>query len=216
MKHKFLKSFLFSLCLLGQAGFASDAYSGAYGKQAVMSPASTSLSLGNANTMPQQNPSNYAQGNGVYLTGQSAMPQPMPAQANPYYAPPQAQTYSSPAQGYYPQTMPLDPMVGYGANSYTAYKPVYGQPPQMVQRNSVNYGEPNNYPYRRTPEVVLNPNSMTGYNPEAGKPQSSVMNILNGIGGSQRPNGNWLQRVFHRNDSNNTAIASPDQRAFGW
>lgn len=197
--------------MVGQTCVSADPYTSAYGPQAIMSPATTSLSY----SLPAQAQTNSAQPNGVYLTGQqqqASMPAAQPSTSAPYYAPPQMQmpAYS---QGYYPQTMPLDPMTGYGANSYTAYKPIYGQSPQMVQRNSTNYGEANNFPYRKTPEVVLNPNSMTGYNPEAGKPQSSVMNILNGI--TQRPvnNGNWFQRVFQRGGTN---TATSEQKPFAW
>jgi hypothetical protein len=205
MKPTFLTAIFFSCFILGQVSlsYASDAYSSAYGSQATMSPATTNLSLSGG----QLSQANYVPGNGVFLTGQPATAAPvMPQQMapNPYFAQPSSQAYPGiPAQNYYPQSMPLDPMVGYGANSYTAYKPVYGQPSDMVQRNSASYLENNNFPYRKNPNMILNPNSMTGMNGAAGQPNNAVMNILTGSG-QQVSNANWFQKVFHRGEQAQT------------
>ncbi len=204
----------------------ADPYSSAFGPQATMSPATTSLSLSGNGGIPQAaTPSSYTPGNGVYLSGQPAivssspmaqgMPvsaQPMAMQApvaNPYYgAAPAAQ---APNYGYgspYPGS-PMEQM-GYsaGGNTYTTTKPQYGQPSHMVQRNSASYVDNNSFPYRNNPSVVLNPNSMTGVGGQnAQNINPGVLGILNRSNNNQQngqttQNGGgmagWMQKVFHR------------------
>lgn len=202
------------------ANAQSGPYGSAYGPQAVMSPAATSslnLGPGQSSQMPaatQAGNGVYTPGNGVYLAGQSAvvpqanpMPvapvvqpvapvapfsQPSPFGANPYqqaaYAPQQMASTTQYAGTPYQQP----------GNTYQAFKPSYGQPAHMVQRNSASYMS-EKLPYRQNPNIVLNPNSRTGI--QRGKePTPAVMGILNGPRQTTSNSriSNWFNNVFNR------------------
>ncbi|MDX1919793.1 MAG: hypothetical protein SFU25_03550 [Candidatus Caenarcaniphilales bacterium] len=236
-----LLSLSFSLNPQTQQKVQADPYSSAYGPQAVMSPATTS-SLNIGNSAPNASTSTYNPGNGVYLTGQSAlsptvnptlapsmamgpgMPSSYPSgmAASPYYAQPQSmpsmgmmpnsmpQGYQSPYASQMPSAAPgYSPSPYANANTYEAYKPTYGNPAQMVQRNSSSYMA-EDLPYRNKPQVVLNPNSMTGMQ-QGSKPSDAISGILNGPRQTQSkgiPGTNWLGKVF-RKDA--TVAAQPAQ-----
>jgi hypothetical protein len=213
---------IFLAFLISSLAFSSvnaDPYSSAYGAQAQMSPASSTLSLG-GNAQVTGAPS-YMPGNGVYLSGQPAIAQqaaPIMAPinggaANPYYAPQSPVAAPAYGQPYGAPMAAADPYAAYaGPNSYLTAKPAYGQPPHMVQRNSASYTTNNTFPYRNSPGVVLNPNSMTGLQNNQQNINPNVMNILGGNQPQaatasaqtvplQSNNPNWFSKVFHRDAS---------------
>lgn len=155
---------------------------------------------------------------GMMQPASPSMMQSMPygMSANPYYG--QQSQSMNPSMGMYsamPNSMPQSfqtpypgqmPMnSGYSqtpfanANTYEAYKPPYGAPPHMVQRNSASFMS-ESLPYRNRPQVVLNPNSMTGMQ-QGPKPNDAISGILNGPRQSNArtiPGANWLGKVFRK------------------
>ncbi|MDJ0625651.1 MAG: hypothetical protein QNJ31_04700 [Candidatus Caenarcaniphilales bacterium] len=246
-RNRLIISFLVNSLLLTASYTQSAPYNSAYGPQAVMSPAaSSSLNIPSqlanqqiSSPNGQQSASAYVPGNGVYLSGQKAiLNQASPIPQAPVIQPTQpvasfAQPYTNPYQSNNPygQQMPSAMMQQqaypspYGQNgTYQAYKPQYGQPADLVQRNSaMNLGNSNKLNYRRNPRIVLNPDSNTGI--QRGKePNSAVLGILNGPKQTVGSGGmsNWFRRVFSRQgglttaNNNPKAIPISNQRPLGF
>jgi hypothetical protein len=111
---------------------------GAYGKQAMMSPATTS-SLNFGGSQPAQADASaqspYTPGNGVFLTGQPAVlpsTRPTAPQGNGFISPEQSYPMPGGGYGYAPQQHPQMPYGSPYPGQQSAYAPQYGQNPYAV------------------------------------------------------------------------------------
>jgi hypothetical protein len=217
-----LTFFVLSGPLFVQAEPFSSAY-GAQAQMSPATTSSLSLSSPPSQSSGPYNPGNgvYLTGQpavssglnmpGAFGAGMPGSSAPgMPAMGyggqSPYMAYPSMMGMQSPMNSMGYQNAPMGGMMGGGAqqfgggpfanaNTYEAYKPMYGQPAHMVQRNSASYAS-GDLPYRNRPSMVLNPNSNTG--PQStSAPSNAISGVLNAPRIS-KGGANWLGKVFRK------------------